>query len=245
MKIFVAGATGAVGRRLVLLLVDAGHEVFGTTRSEAKAKDLLGAGAQPVVVDVFDASALTRAVVTARPEIVIHQLTDLPLNPDPSGLAEALASNARIRREGTRNLVTAALASGARRLISQSIAWVYAPGAEPNVEQDPLDVAAEGTRAVTIEGALVLERLTLQSPPLEGVVLRYGRFYGPGTGKDAPSAPPGLHVDAAALAAMLAVDGPPGVYNIAEGADMVTTDKARRELGWDAAFRIPDRARRA
>jgi nucleoside-diphosphate-sugar epimerase len=245
MKIFVAGAAGAIGKRLVPLLIDAGHEVFGTTRSEAKAKDLHRAGAQAVVVDVFDATALRRAVAEARPEIVIHQLTDLPLNLDPSRLAEALARNARIRKDGTRNLVAAALESGARRLIAQSIAWVYAPGGEPNAEEDPLDLAAEGTRAVTIGGAVVLERLTLQSPPLEGVVLRYGRLYGPGTGKDAPSAPPGLHVDAAALAALLAVDGSPGIYNIAEGTDMVTTDKARRELGWDAAFRIPDRARRA
>jgi nucleoside-diphosphate-sugar epimerase len=241
MKIFVAGATGAIGRRLVPILVDAGHEVFGTTRSEGKAADLHRAGAQPVVVDVFDATALTRAVVTARPEIVIHQLTDLPLNLEPSRLAEALARNARIRKEGTQNLVAAALESGARRLISQSIGWVYAPGAEPNAEEDPLDLAAEGTRAVTITGAVVLERLTLQSPPLEGVVLRYGRLYGPGTGKDAPSAPPGLHVDAAAQAALLALDGPPGVYNIAEGVDIVATDKARRELGWDPGFRIADR----
>jgi nucleoside-diphosphate-sugar epimerase len=238
MKVFVAGATGAIGTRLVPLLIGAGHEVFGTTRSAAKARDIERAGAQPVVVDVFDAPALTRAVARARPEIVVHQLTDLPLSLDPSRMAEALARNARIRREGTQNLVAAALESGVRRLIAQSIAWVYAPGPGPRAEEDPIDLAPEGTRAVTIEGAMVLERLTLQSPALEGVVLRYGRLYGPRTGKTTPAAPPGLHVDAAAHAAVLAIDGPQGVYNIAEGADVVATAKARQTLGWNPEFRI-------
>ena len=242
-KILLAGAGGAIGRRLTPLLRNAGHEVFGTTRSAAKAQELKAAGVEPVVVDVFDAAGLSRLVAAIRPEIVIHQLTDLPDgfgNLDPSQRAQALSANARIRVEGTRNLVAATLAAGARRLIAQSIAWVYAPGREPHTEGDALDLNAEGSRGVTIDGVAALEKATLHSPPLEGIVLRYGQFYGPGTGADQPSKTvPPLHVDAAAVAALLAIDrGRPGIFNVAEANNHVATDKARSELGWDPAFRL-------
>jgi nucleoside-diphosphate-sugar epimerase len=152
---------------------------------------------------------------------------------------EALAENARIRIEGTRNLVAAALAAGARRMIPQSIAWVYAPGPEPHAETDPLNESAEGTAAVTMRGVIALERAVLSSPPLEGIVLRYGRFYGPGTGHNAAGSPP-VHVDAAAYAALLAVDhGAPGsVFNIAEPDEYLSTDKARSVLLWRSDFRL-------
>jgi len=130
-RIFLAGATGAIGKRLAPLLVQAGHRVVSTTRSPGKAEELSGSGVEPVVVDVFDADALCRAVAAARPEIVIHQLTALPPRLDPALMDEALKANARIREEGTRNLVRAAQAAGSRRLIAQSIAWVYAPGPQP------------------------------------------------------------------------------------------------------------------
>src|SRR5215470_12674747 len=120
MRIFLAGATGAVGKRLVPLLRKAGHHVVGTTRSSAKGDALRAAGVEAVVV-VFDAPALARAVAAARPEVVIHQLTDLPPALDPGRMAEAGPRNARVRSEGTENLVRAALASGARRLVAQSI----------------------------------------------------------------------------------------------------------------------------
>jgi nucleoside-diphosphate-sugar epimerase len=238
LRIFLAGASGAIGRRLVPLLREAGHDVAGTTRAAAKAETLRALGAEPVVVDVFDAAGLTRAVAAFKPQIVIHQLTDLPPALDPSKMEEATARNARIREEGTRNLVHAALAAGARRMIAQSIAWAYAPGAEPHAEDDPLDLGAEGRRGVTVAGVAALESLTLNAPPLEGVVLRYGHLYGPGTGAAAtPGAAP-LHVDAAAHAALLAVErGAPGLYNVAEPNAYVATEKARRELGFDAAFR--------
>ena len=115
-KVFLAGATGAVGKRLVPQLLDAGCEVFGTTRSERKAAELKTAGVTPIVVDVFDAPALSRAMTAVCPDIVIHQLTDLPANLEPSGMAEGIVRTTRIRIEGTRNLVAAARAAGVRRI---------------------------------------------------------------------------------------------------------------------------------
>ncbi|MGB3486930.1 MAG: NAD-dependent epimerase/dehydratase family protein [Xanthobacteraceae bacterium] len=238
-RIFLAGATGAIGQRLVPLLRTAGHHVAGTTRFEAKAATLRALGAEPVVVDVFDADALKQAVLAAKPDIVIHQLTDLPPGLDPAKMADALVRNARIRDEGTRNLLQAALAAGARRMIAQSIAWIYAPGTTPHLESDPLNVEADGSYNVSIAGVVALETQTLQSPPLDGIVLRYGQLYGPGTGRDAPQGTAPVHVDAAAQAALLAIDhGAPGIYNIAEPNDLVATDKARCDLGFDASFRL-------
>jgi nucleoside-diphosphate-sugar epimerase len=184
---------------------------------------------------------LKQAVLAAKPDIVIHQLTDLPPGLDPAKMADALVRNARIRDEGTRNLLQAALAAGARRMIAQSIAWIYAPGTTPHLESDPLNVEADGGYNVSIAGVVALETQTLQSPPLDGIVLRYGQLYGPGTGRDAPHGTAPVLVDAAAQAALLAIDhGAPGIYNIAEPNDLVATDKARRDLGFDASFRLPN-----
>jgi nucleoside-diphosphate-sugar epimerase len=147
---------------------------------------------------------------------------------------EAAQRNARIRREGTRNLVDAAVAAGARRFIAQSIAWAYAPGAEPYDEDAPLDLAAEGRRAVSVGGVVALEQAVVGAP-LEGIVLRYGQLYGPGTGADVRDGASPVHVDDAARAAVLALDrGRPGVYNIAERGGAVDVGKADRELGWRA-----------
>jgi nucleoside-diphosphate-sugar epimerase len=148
---------------------------------------------------------------------------------------EAIRRNARLRAEGTRNLVDAAVAAGARRLIAQSIAWAYAPGPEPHVENDPLDIDAQGARAISVGGIVALERAVLEAP-LEGIVLRYGQLHGPGTGTDAATGASPVHVDGAARAALLAVDhGTRGAYTIAEPNPHVDTAKARKELGWDAA----------
>jgi nucleoside-diphosphate-sugar epimerase len=237
MRIFLAGATGAVGRRLVPLLIGAGHTVVGTTRSAAKAQALKTSGVTPAVVDAFDAGALERAVIAARPEIVIHQWTDLPKIFDEAGLAASYPRNARIRTEGTRNLIAAARAASARRLIVQSIAFGYAPGREPHAETDPLQVT-DGPRVVTVRAAADMEAQVLASG-MEAIVLRYGLFYGPATWTDGPSRKPALHVDAAALAAFLAVTrGKPGLYNIADDDGSVATERARRELGWDPGFRL-------
>src|SRR5277367_2110687 len=124
--VFLAGASGAVGRRLAPLLVSEGWRVVGTTRSADKAAVLRSLGVEPVIVDVFEASALAAAIAKARPEVVVHQLTDLPPGLDPALMAEATARNPRIRDEGTRNLVDAAVRSGVRRLVAQSVAFAYA-----------------------------------------------------------------------------------------------------------------------
>jgi nucleoside-diphosphate-sugar epimerase len=237
MRIFLAGASGAIGRRLTPLLLEAGHDVIGMTRSADAAHRLEAAGVQPVTADVFDADALKRAVVAARPDVVMHQLTDLPrvLN-DEKQLAAAYPRNARIRTEGTRNLVAAAKAASARRFIVQSVAFAYAPGKEPHVEADPLNLT-DGPRLETVRAAADMETQVLDSG-MEPVVLRYGLFYGPGTWSEGPARKPSLHIDAAARAAMLAVTSGSGIYNIADDDGTVSIEKARKELGFDPAFRL-------
>ena len=231
MKVFLAGATGVVGRRLTVLLRQAGHEVAGTTRSEAKAAALRAIGAVPVLVDAYDADKLKLAVYAVQPDVIIHQLTDLPQAIDPKTLPQALEANARLRIAGTRNLVDAALTNNVPRVIAQSIAFAYAPGQGPLAEEHPIDPAQTGVMA--------LERAVTGTHGIDGVVLRYGRFYGPGTWTDQPNGAAPLHVDAAAQAALLALSkGRPGIYNIAEDDGAVSSEKARRELGFDASFRM-------
>jgi nucleoside-diphosphate-sugar epimerase len=238
MKIFLAGAGGAIGRRLTPLLRTAGHDVVGTTRSADKTAAVAALGAEPVVVDVFDAAALARAVQAAAPQIVMHQLTDLAVAPGTPGYETGLDRNARLRIEGTRNLVAAAKTAGVRRLIAQSIAFVYAAGDGARVETDALDLGATGVRKRTVDGVVALEDATLQMP--EGIVLRYGLLYGPGTWFERDKrGKPALHVDAAAHAALLAVaNGERGIYNVAEDDGAISSEKAKRELGFDAGFRI-------
>lgn len=237
MRIFLAGASGVIGRRLVPLLREAGHQVVGTTRSHEKAEMLRKLGAEPVTLDVFNRAVLTDAVTRATPDAIIHQLTDLPSPPGSPGYEAGLERNARLRIEGTRNLVDAAKKAGVARMIAQSIAFVFAPGDGARVETDPLDLAATGARKRTVEGVVALEQATLELS--QGIVLRYGFLYGPGTWfENEKRAAPALHVDAAAQAALLAVSrGSRGIYNVAEDDGAVSSAKAKRELGFDAAFR--------
>jgi nucleoside-diphosphate-sugar epimerase len=236
MRILLAGATGAIGRRLTPLLIAAGHDATGTTRSAEGARKLEAAGIRAAIVDVYDAAALARAAVDARPEVVVHQLTDLPQALDEKELAASYPRNARIRVEGTRNLIAAARAAGARRFIVQSIAFAYAPGREPHVEDDPLNLV-DGPRLTTVRGAADMEEQVLASG-MEAVVLRYGLLYGPGTWNVGPNHKPALHVDAAAQAAVLGLSrGSTGIYNIADDDGAVSIEKARRELGFDPSFR--------
>jgi nucleoside-diphosphate-sugar epimerase len=239
MKLFIAGAGGAIGRRMLLILKQRDYVVFGTTRSKDKAESLRAAGIEPLVLDVFNASAVHDAMLRCRPDVVIHQLTDLPYGLDPAQMPAATVRNARVRKEGTQNLVDAAITAGAQRFIAQSIAWIYAPGVEPHSEADPIE-AAVGPRAITLNGVRALETLTLNSQPLNGTVLRYGMLYGPGTGKeDRRGLNVPVHVDAAAQAAVLAIErASPGIYNVAEENPHVDSSKARRELGWDPDFRV-------
>jgi nucleoside-diphosphate-sugar epimerase len=240
MRIFLAGASGAVGRRLIPLLLADGHSVTGTTRSAAKAAELEAHGVTPVVLDVFNAGALRDAAVNSRPQIVIHQLTDLPQVLDPEQMAASRQRNTRLRVEGTANLVAAARAAAARRLIAQSIAFAYADGPEPHAETDAL-ASSEGDdpSAITARGVRALEDAVLGASGIEGMVLRYGRLYGPGTWYAAATGKGPLHVDAAAYAALLAVTrGAAGIYNIAEDDGALVIEKARRELSFDPGFRL-------
>ena len=232
-RVFVAGATGVIGRALVPLLLRAGHAVTGTTRSPERAEALARSGAHPVVVDVYDAVALCEAVERARPDVVIHQLTDLPDRLTPEERPAALERNARMRIAGTNNLLVAAVAAGVGRVIAQSIAFLYAPGPLPHGEDAPLQPGP------STEAVRVLETGVTSTDGIAGLVLRYGRFYGPGTWTPVPEGTSPVHVAAAAHAALLAVDrGDPGTYNIAEDGDgVVSIEKARRELGWDPAYR--------
>jgi nucleoside-diphosphate-sugar epimerase len=188
VRIFVAGASGVIGVRLVPLLVSGGHVVVAMTRSPGKTGLLRELGAQPVVCDVFDADALTRAVSRFGPDVVVHQLTDLP--DQAENRARFSDRNDRMRTEGTRNLLAAAAAAKAERVIAQSISW---------------ELPTERRRVATAAH----ERAVLQAG---GVVIRYGQFYGPGTYHEGdPPESPRIHVDDAARQTLPALAAPPGV----------------------------------
>lgn len=227
LRVFVAGASGVIGRALVPLLVADGHEVTGTTRKPGRAAALIAVGARAAVVDALDRPALIEAVVESRPHVVIHQLTDLGAivagGPFP---ADVLEANARIRIEGTAHLVEAAIAAGVRRVVAQSIAWLDGPSEEPL----PLPSGAGPTE----RGVHALETQVTGDQRFDGLVLRYGRLYGPGTWTHEPPAPPTVSVAGAARAAALAATlGRSGVYNIVDDGGPVSNARARRELGWE------------
>ncbi|MCH5653891.1 NAD-dependent epimerase/dehydratase family protein [Pseudomonas syringae] len=232
-KVFVAGASGVIGIALLKLLVAADYSVYGATRRTEKVKDIEVTGATAVVVDVYDAERLNEELVRIQPWTVIHQLTDLPRGLSPELMAKAVENNARIRTEGTRNLVAAARAAGATRLIAQSIAWAYRPGDTPYLETCPLDVEAHGSRGISVGGVAALEQQVLSEPALNGTVLRYGQLYGPGTGTDEPTGTSPVHVEAAARAALLALQTErSGIFNITQDSPTVSNEKAKRILGW-------------
>ena len=241
-RVLVAGASGAIGRRLCRLLVSEGWTVIGTTRFREKAPMLRDLGVEPAIVDVFNEALLLEVVRKAQPEIVVHQLTDLPPALDPTKMAEALVRNARLRDVGTRSLIAAAIAAGAKRMVAQSLAFVYAPGPMPYREDAPLclddPLYGETARAVAS-----LEQQVLAAP-LTGIVLRYGKLYGPGTGFDLPASGGPVHVDDAADAARRALTrGETGVYNIAEDDGAVSINKAAEALGWVPGFRLAEHKR--
>jgi 2-alkyl-3-oxoalkanoate reductase len=229
MKVFIAGASGAIGRPLVRQLREAGHEVVGMTRSNAAAIEELGAEA--VVADAFDADAVRAAVSAAGPEVVVNELTDLgrPLN--PRKYADWLAGTNRLRRAGTKNLADAASAAGASKFISQSVAFAYTFEPGVKTEDAPIHGPAAGEMGAAMEA---LEQTTLAAPG--GIVLRYGFFYGPGTGYDRHGQQielirqrkmpivgsgkgqfPFIHVDDAASATVAAIErGTPGIYNVVD-----------------------------
>ncbi|MFD3745242.1 NAD-dependent epimerase/dehydratase family protein [Nocardia sp. NPDC058633] len=192
MRIFLAGATGVIGSRLLPLLVGAGHEVAGLTRSPSKAAAVRATGAAAVVRDVYDADGLTTAVVDFAPDLVVHQLTDLP--DDAARLAASGEANSRIRTEGTANLLAAAAAAGARRFVAQSIAWSPPAGRGDAIAIHESSVLAAG-----------------------GVVLRYGQFYGPATYyESSPPAHPRIHVDSAATRTLDLLEAPTRIWVVVD-----------------------------
>ena len=238
--VFLAGATGAIGAPLMRLLLQRDYRIVAMTRSASRAEALRRDRVTPVVADALIAEEVGRAIADAKPDVIVHQLTDLPRNLDPSQMAEAIKRNANIRTVGTANLVDAAVKAGVRHIVAQSIAWAYRPGAEPHREGDPLDSDAAGARAISVGGVIALENAVLQTHGIDGCVLRYGQIYGPGTGSDDTSGKTmPLHVDAAAWAALLAVEKrASGVFNVAEENPHVDSAKARRELGWSSDARV-------
>jgi nucleoside-diphosphate-sugar epimerase len=240
-RIFLAGAAGAIGRPLCGLLLADGWQVKGTTRSAERAEELHALGVEPAVVDVFDATGLAEAMAAARPDVVMHQLTDLPFGLDPAKMSDARARNARLREAGTANLVASAVAAGAGRFVAQSVAFVYAPGLTPYEETAPLNIDAPGDAGLSARGVASLEQQVLTAP-LTGVVLRYAMIYGPGTGFDAAPISGSVHVHAAADAARRALTHGTGIYNIAEAGGPVSIAKATAELGWTPNFRMQPRS---
>jgi nucleoside-diphosphate-sugar epimerase len=235
VKVFVAGASGAIGTPLVRQLLAAGHEVTGMTRRPERAEKIRAAGAEAVVCDVFDSEALKEAVVAAAPEAVVHVLTALPRRYKPK--SDYLTATDRIRVEGTRNLGAAARAAGARRLVAESIAFAYRPqGVWVKGEEEPLFTDAPGKFGAAFGAVAELERQVLDVEGVEGLVLRYGWLYGPGTyydrgGQQAdevvkrrlPIVGQGtgtfsfVHVEDAASAAVAALTrGAPGTYNVVD-----------------------------
>jgi 2-alkyl-3-oxoalkanoate reductase len=235
MKVFVAGASGAIGRPLVRQLLAAGHEVTGMTRREERAEEIRAAGAKAVVCDAFDAAALETAVGEAAPEVVVHMLTAIPKRIDWK--ADPLAATNRVRMEGTRNLLAAARAAGASRIVAESVAFLYAPrGDWVKDEEAELAEGAPPPFGDTVDALADLERQVLGAEAMEGLVLRFGNFYGPGTmfataGSQAEEARrrrlpvvgkgTGLfsfiHTEDAAAATVVAVErGASGVYNVVD-----------------------------
>lgn len=267
MKVFVAGATGALGKQLVPRLVASGHEVTGMTRSPEKAETLRDLGARAAIADALDADAVARAVAEAEPEVVVHELTALSASIDLRHFERDFAQTNRLRTEGTDILLSAARAVGAHRFVAQSYAgWPSArTGGPVKTEDDPLDTHPPAGVRTTLEAILYLEQTVTNAAPIEGIALRYGGFYGPGTSLQLDP-PAGEHVEAirgrkfpmvgngegvwsfvhiadAAEATAIAIEGgAPGIYNVVDDNPSAVKDwlpEAARELGAKRPMRVP------
>jgi nucleoside-diphosphate-sugar epimerase len=235
MKIFVAGGTGAIGRPLIAELLAKGHALTALTRSPEKARALVEQGIEPALADVFDSDAVKAVVSRARPEVVIEQLTALPGTYTRESMSAAAAFNTRLRLEGGANVLAAAQAAGVRRYLRQSIAFWAAPGPGLADEETPLASDASPAVAADVRVVAELEQRLLGTPDVEGIALRYGFFYGPGTWfnpdgdvarqvrqrqfpiiGDGEGVASWLHIEDAAVATAAAAEqGNPGIYLIA------------------------------
>jgi nucleoside-diphosphate-sugar epimerase len=259
MRIFVAGATGAIGRRLVPRLVAAGHQVTATTRSVGKADLLRGMGAEPVVVDGLDGAAVGEAVARARPDAIVHQMTSLAGSADLRHFDRWFSATNALRTRGTQHLLAAARATGVRRFVAQSYTgWTnIREGGPVKTEDDPFDPSPAKAQTETMAAIQFLEKAVLDAP-LDGLVLRYGNFYGPGDsdsllelvrGRKMPIIGDGggvwswCHLDDAAGATLAALDGGlNGVYNVTDDAPAPVADwlpYLAEILGAKRPLRIP------
>jgi 2-alkyl-3-oxoalkanoate reductase len=264
MRILLAGATGAVGRRLVPILVGAGHEVVGTTRSAGKTAALSATGVKPVVLDALDRDAVIAAVGDALPDVVVHQLSDLSKAGNPKKFAEEFALTNRLRTEGLDHLLAAARAAGAKRFVAQSYTgWPNErSGGRLKTEDDPLDPNPPAPARETLAAIRYLERTVTGATDLEGIVLRYGTFYGPGTGlgnggtlvemvrkRRLPLVGGGtgvwsfVHIDDVATATLAAIErGKSGIYNIVDDEPAAVSEwlpYLARAIGGKAPIRMP------
>lgn len=262
MKVFLAGGSGVIGRRLIPQLVAAGHEVAATTRSTAKGSMIESLGAIPLVVDALDAPALSRAVTEFRPDAVMNQLTDLPQRYNPRKLGPYYERTSRLRIDATRTLLSAAEEAGARRFVYQSLAFMYVPvGPAALAEDAKLALNAPEPFGSAVRATVEGERLALSADGITGVALRYGQLYGPGTYFDRegdfarqarrrmlPIVGSGagvfsfLHVDDAAGAAVVALERGEGAYNIVDDDPAVAREWIPafcRDVGAPAPTRVP------
>jgi nucleoside-diphosphate-sugar epimerase len=263
MRVLVAGATGAIGKQLVPRLVEAGHEVHGMTRSESKQAMLHELGAVPVVADALDPDQVAEAVGRARPDVIVHQLTAIPARLDLRHFDRDFALTNRLRTEGTDHLLSAGQAVGVRRFVAQSHILSYArTGGPVKSEEDPLDTNPPREQRETLAAIRHLEEAVLGARWTEGVVLRYGHFYGPGTSlapgteqvelvrrRKFPLVGDGgglwsfIHVADAAEATVAAIEhGSRGVYNVVDDdpAPVVKWLPAlAQELGAKKPIRVP------
>jgi 2-alkyl-3-oxoalkanoate reductase len=237
MRILLAGASGVVGRLLTPRLVRDGHEVVGMTRTPAKAEAIREWGAEPAVCDVLDRERTHEVVTKARPEVVIQHLTDLPLDLNPRNLKKAYEANDRLRLDGVPNLVAAAEATGARRYIAQNVCFTYAPVGDRIKDEDaPLMTNAPPPFDRSARAYVSMEERILGAKGMDGLVLRFGFWYGPGTtyAHDGYTAGevrkrrfpivgkgtgvfPFIHIDDVVEATILAMErGAPGAYNVTD-----------------------------
>jgi nucleoside-diphosphate-sugar epimerase len=238
MKIFFAGATGVVGRRLIPLLVAGGHDVIATTRTPDKIATLRAGGADALLLDGLDKDAVMKAVASSRPDVIVHQMTALASIRNLRKFDEEFALTNRLRTEGTENLLAAARVAGTRKLVAQSYTgWTNERrGGRIKTEDDPLDSNPPKAMAKTLGAIRTLENMVLKASGITGIVLRYGNFYGPGTSlsqdgeivnmirhRKFPLVGDGagvwsfIHIDDAARATQLAVErGTSGIYNIVD-----------------------------
>ena len=240
MRIFVAGASGALGKQLVPRLVAGGHEVVGMTRSERGAELVRGMGARAAIADALEPESVGRAVSEAGPEAIVHQLTALSGSLDPRHFDRDFAATNRLRTEGTDHLLAAARAAGVRRFVAQSYAgWPYARSGGPvKSEEDPLDPDPPEAFRRALDAIRHLERAVTGCERVEGIVLRYGGFYGPGTSLSLD--PVGEHVEAIRKRRFPIVGDGAGVWSFVHIADAAEATVAAVERGGAGILNVVD-----